>query len=72
VLGKITPINSNRGRLIDLLEGPKPDGIKALVTVYSSYLLRLPDEAAKVREYVRFVDDLEIAAALIGKSTSTD
>ena len=65
VLGKITAINSNRGRLIDL-----PEGIKALVTVHPSYLLRLPDEAAKVREYARFVDDLKIAAALIGKSTS--
>jgi uracil-DNA glycosylase len=65
VLGKITAINRNRGRLIDLPEGPK-----ALVTVHPSYLLRLPDEAAKVREYARFVDDLEIAAALIAKSTS--
>jgi len=65
VLGKITAINRNRGRLIDLPEGPR-----ALVTVHPSYLLRLPDEAAKVREYARFVDDLKIAAALIGKSTS--
>lgn len=38
VLGKITPINSNRGRLIDL-----PDGSKVLVTAHPSYLLRLPD-----------------------------
>jgi hypothetical protein len=37
VFGKITPINKNRGRLIDL-----DDGIKALVTVHPSYLLRLP------------------------------
>jgi DNA polymerase len=63
VLGKITPINKNRGRLIDLA-----DGIKALVTVHPSYLLRLPDEDAKVREYQRFVDDLKIAADLLGKS----
>jgi uracil-DNA glycosylase len=39
---KITPINKNRGRLIDLDEG-----IKALVTVHPSYLLRLPDADAK-------------------------
>ena len=39
VFGKITPINKNRGRLIDLDEG-----VQALVTVHPSYLLRLPDE----------------------------
>lgn len=63
VFGKITPINKNRGRLIDL-----DDGIKALVTVHPSYLLRLPDEDAKAREYERFVSDLKIAAALLRKS----
>ena len=63
VFGKITPINKNRGRLIDL-----DDGIKALVTVHPSYLLRLPDEAAKAREYDLFVGDLRIAAALLRKS----
>jgi DNA polymerase len=60
VLGKITPINRNRGHLIDLEEG-----IKALVTVHPSYLLRLPDADAKAREYQRFVDDLRIAASLL-------
>jgi DNA polymerase len=63
VFGKITPINKNRGRLIDL-----DNGIKALVTVHPSYLLRLPDEAAKAREYDLFVGDLRIAAALLRKS----
>ena len=63
VFGKITPINKSRGRLIDL-----DDGIKALVTVHPSYLLRLPDEADKAREYERFVGDLRIAAALLRKS----
>jgi uracil-DNA glycosylase len=63
VFGKITPINKNRGRLIDL-----DDGIKALVTVHPSYLLRLPDADAKAREYQRFVDDLKIAAELLKKS----
>ena len=58
VFGKITPINKNRGRLIDI-----DDGRKALVTVHPSYLLRLPDADAKAREYERFVDDLKIAAA---------
>jgi uracil-DNA glycosylase len=52
-----------RARLIDL-----EDGIKALVTVHPSYLLRLPDADAKAREYERFVDDLRIAAGLLKKS----
>src|SRR3982075_3085752 len=63
VFGKITPINKNRGRLIDL-----DDGVQALVTVHPSYLLRLPDADAKAREYERFVDDLRIAAELLRKS----
>jgi len=63
VFGKITPINKNRGRLIDL-----NDGIKALVTVHPSYLLRLPDADAKAREYERFVGDFRIAAELLRKS----
>jgi uracil-DNA glycosylase family protein len=63
VFGKITPINKNRGRPVDL-----DDGIKALVTVHPSYLLRLPDADAKAREYERFVDDLKIAAALLRKA----
>lgn len=60
VFNKITPINRNRGRLIDLTEG-----IRALVTVHPSYLLRLPDADAKEREYQRFVDDLKLAAKLL-------
>ena len=63
VFGKITPINRNRGRPINL-EG----GIKALVTVHPSYLLRLPDADARAREYRRFVDDLKIAVDLLKKS----
>jgi DNA polymerase len=63
VFGKVTPINKNRGRPIDL-----PSGFKALVTVHPSYLLRLPDADAKAREYERFVEDLKIAAALLRKS----
>jgi DNA polymerase len=63
VFGKITPINKNRGHPIDL-----DDGIRALVTVHPSYLLRLPDADARAREYQRFVDDLKIAAALLRKA----
>jgi uracil-DNA glycosylase len=63
VLGKITPINKNRGRPIDL-----GGGITALVTVHPSYLLRLPDADARAREYQRFVDDLKLATALLGSA----
>jgi uracil-DNA glycosylase len=63
VFGKITPINKNRGRPIDL-----DDGTRALVTVHPSYLLRLPDAEAKAREYRRFVQDLKIAADVLRKS----
>ena len=60
VFGKITPINKNRGQLIEL-----EHGIKALVTVHPSYLLRLPDPDARAHEYQRFVDDLRIAGAIL-------
>ncbi len=63
VFGRITPINRNRGQLIEL-----EHGIQALVTVHPSYLLRLPDADAKAREYQRFVDDLRMAAALLKKN----
>jgi len=63
VFGKITPINRNRGRAIELA-----GGILGLVTVHPSYLLRLPDENARAREYERFVDDLKLAAEHYRKS----
>ena len=62
-VGKITPINKNRGRLIDL-----DDGTRALVTVHPSYLLRLPDADTKAREYQHFVQDLKIVAEMLRKS----
>lgn len=37
---------------------PLPDGSRAMVTVHPSYLLRFPDEEAKVRERAAFVRDL--------------
>jgi uracil-DNA glycosylase len=63
VIGKITPINKNRGRMI-----ASADGTRVLVTVHPSYLLRLPDEEAKAREYERFVEDLKLAARLLKSS----
>ena len=63
VFGRITPINKNRGRLIEL-----DDGTRALLTVHPSYLLRLPDADSKALEYQRFVDDLKMAADILRKS----
>ncbi|CCE04076.1 putative Uracil-DNA glycosylase [Bradyrhizobium sp. STM 3843] len=63
VFGKITPVNKSRGHVVEL-----PDGIKAIVTVHPSYLLRLPDAEAKAREYERFVEDLKLAGAAMKRS----
>ncbi len=65
VFGKIMPISKNRGRVIDL-----DDSTKALVTVHPSYLLRVPDEDARAREYALFLRDLKMAAALLAKLPS--
>lgn len=63
VFGKIMPIGRNRGRSLTLA-----DGTTALVTTHPSYLLRLPDEAAKAREYRHLVDDFRLAAKLLKSS----
>jgi uracil-DNA glycosylase len=61
VLGRAVTITRERGRPIEL-----PDGQTVFVTVHPSYLLRVPDEAAKAREYRAFVADLRTIAELIG------
>lgn len=65
VFGKITPVTKSRGHVVDLA-----DGIKAMVTVHPSYLLRLPDADAKALEYERFVADLKIAAHILRLSAN--
>jgi uracil-DNA glycosylase family protein len=62
VLGRTVTISRERGRPIPL-EG---NG-KALVTVHPSYLLRLPDEDSKQREYANFVADLKLAASMVAE-----
>lgn len=56
VFARDVKIGKERGRVIELRQGQR-----ALVTVHPSYLLRLPDQEAKDREYARFVDDLRMA-----------
>ena len=61
VLGRAVTISRLRGTRI-----PLADGTQALLTVHPSFLLRLPDEAARRREYRAFVADLRIAAEMAG------
>jgi probable DNA metabolism protein len=63
VLGKATAINKTRGRILEL-----DDKTRVLVTVHPSYLLRLPDEEARAREYAHFVEDLRIVAEHLSKA----
>jgi DNA polymerase len=59
VMGRTVTIGRERGRPIAVSERET-----ALVTVHPSFLLRLPDEEAKAREYRAFVADLRQAKAL--------
>ena len=61
VLGRAVTITRERGRPID-----GPDGQRVFVTVHPSFLLRVPDEEAKAREYRAFVADLEKIRELVG------
>jgi DNA polymerase len=59
VLGRAVTIGRERGRAFAL-----PDGSRGFITVHPSFLLRVPDEAARAREYAAFVADLREAARL--------
>jgi probable DNA metabolism protein len=60
LLGRAVTITRERGRPITL-----PDGQTAFVTVHPSFLLRVPDEDTKAREYRAFVADLRKVAELV-------
>jgi DNA polymerase len=60
LFGRAVPIGKLRGQVMELA------GRKVLVTVHPSYLLRLPDEEVKRREYAAFVADLALAKASAG------
>jgi len=59
VLGRPVTISRERSRPIPL------EGSTGFVTVHPSYLLRLPDEDAKTREYAAFVADLRTVANML-------
>ena len=63
VLGRAVTISRERGRPIQMA-----DGQTVFVTVHPSYLLRIPDAAAKAREYEAFVKDLKSIRALMDGS----
>jgi DNA polymerase len=65
VFGRPTAVLKNRGQALAL-----SDGGQALVTSHPSYLLRLPDEAARRAAFSDFVNDLKAAKALVGRSSS--
>ncbi|HLH48403.1 MAG TPA: uracil-DNA glycosylase family protein, partial [Roseiarcus sp.] len=60
------PIGANRGKVIEL-----PSGLRIFATIHPSYLLRVPDEAAKAAEYDHFVEDLRAVRVLSGKPRKT-
>ena len=41
------------------------DGSTGIVTVHPSYLLRIPDEDSRTREYTKFVADLRMAISAL-------
>ncbi|MBC7801284.1 MAG: UdgX family uracil-DNA binding protein, partial [Gemmatimonadaceae bacterium] len=63
VLGRAVTIGRERSKPIPLPDGAGGNAT-GFVTVHPSYLLRLPDEDAKAREYAAFVDDLRQVASL--------
>ena len=61
LLGRTVRIGAERGKPI-----PQGNDAPIFITVHPSYLLRLPDEAAKEREYARFVEDLSAVRKAAG------
>jgi len=59
LFGRVMTIGRERGRPLALPE----DGGEAWITVHPSFLLRLPDPAARAAEYRHFVADLDKIAA---------
>lgn len=60
LLGRPVTVSRERSRLFKL-----EDGSTGLVTVHPSYLLRIPSEDEKTREYTKFVEDLRMAISAL-------
>ena len=61
VFGRPMPIMKSRGQAFQL-----DDQSQGFVTVHPSYLLRIPDRAAKAEGFALFVKDLKAAASIAG------
>jgi len=55
------PVGANRGKIVEL-----PNGLRIFATIHPSYLLRVPDEAARHAEYDHFVKDMRAVRRLSG------
>ena len=64
VLGRAVAITRERGQPMPLPDG-KGGNTTGFITVHPSYLLRVPDEEAKAREYAAFVADLRRIVELV-------
>ena len=62
VFGRATPVARNRGQAFDL-----PGAAKGVVTYHPAFLLRVPDERAKVEAFAAFIADLKLAWRLAGE-----
>jgi len=62
LVGRAVPIQSNRGELLELASG-----LRVLITVHPSSLLRLGDEKDKREAYAAFVQDLRSIAPIAGR-----
>jgi DNA polymerase len=63
VFGRAMTISRERGRAIEFGEG------HAFITIHPSYVLRLPDQASKQREFDALVSDLCTARSFTGLKT---
>ncbi len=65
VFGRVMPVEKSRRQFFEQVIGGHRT--RVVVTVHPSYLLRLPDEAAKAAAYANFVEDLRIAHASLDR-----
>ncbi|AHB48749.1 uracil-DNA glycosylase [Hyphomicrobium nitrativorans NL23] len=68
-----TAVQALTGKALPIIKTRGPfdfNGRAGFVTVHPSYLLRVPDEAAKREAYAAFVEDLAAAAALARNPTA--
>ena len=60
LLGRQVSVNRERGKATEFR-----GGLPGLITVHPSFLLRLPDAAARTRAHAGFIDDLRVVAELV-------